>query len=105
LRRYIEPEEFTALKPLEAYKVHETPAYLKGGTHKGASQHLRAFGVGQLVSVTLSAKTCIDIKARRCGMEAQRCGDVCMRVDVCWLGLCGCNDVLTLFCSSARACR
>jgi hypothetical protein len=60
----VEPEEFTALKPLEAYKVHETPAYLKGGTHKGASQHLRAFGVGQLVSVTLSGKTCIDIKAR-----------------------------------------
>jgi hypothetical protein len=60
----VEPEAFKELKPLEAYVKHETPAYLKGGTHKGASQHLRAFGVGQLISVTFAGRTPTEIKAR-----------------------------------------
>ncbi len=60
----MEPEAFKELKPLEAYVKHETPAYLKGGTHKGASQHLRAFGVGQLISVTFAGRTPTEIKAR-----------------------------------------
>jgi hypothetical protein len=76
-RSYLEPEEFKELKPLEPYPRLETPAYLKGGTHKGASQHLRAYGVGQLLSVTLAGRTPTEIKARahaRCGAAcAMRC--------------------------------
>jgi DNA (cytosine-5)-methyltransferase 1 len=62
---YLEPEEFKELKPLEPYVEQETPAYLKGGTHKGASQNLRAFGVGQLVSVTVAGRTPTALKVRR----------------------------------------
>jgi hypothetical protein len=71
-RSYLEPEEFKELKPLEPYPRLETPAYLKGGTHKGASQHLRAYGVGQLLSVTLAGRTPTEIKARALARRSMR---------------------------------
>jgi len=52
---YVLPDAFKEIKPLEPLtsKSHDTPEYLREGqTHKGANQHLRAFGVGKLVSVT-----------------------------------------------------
>ena len=63
---YLLPDAFKELQRLEAVKKHEAATYLREGqTHKGASQHLRAFAVGRLLSVNAAGKEPESVTLRR----------------------------------------
>ena len=63
---YLLPDAVKELQPLESAKKHENATYLREGqTHKGASQHLRAFAIGRLLAISTVGKELESVTLRR----------------------------------------